>query len=125
MLILDELLNFVRAHRARAYLVGGTVRDTLLGRSRYDIDVSVTGDAIDMARTFADEIGAAFYVMDEEFDVARVISEQDGARYIVDLARVRGETIEQDLATRDFTVNAMAFDISRGAWTEAGSGCSN
>ncbi|MGB8646657.1 MAG: HDIG domain-containing metalloprotein [Anaerolineae bacterium] len=118
MPILAELLAFVKARRAQSYLVGGTVRDTLLGRDRYDIDVTVTGDAIATARAFADVIRGAFYVMDDEFDVARILVEQDGARQTVDFARMRGETIEQDLATRDFSINAMAFDISGGTWVE-------
>ncbi|MGE5138616.1 MAG: CCA tRNA nucleotidyltransferase [Rudaea sp.] len=115
---LDRLYAFMRLRRATGYLVGGTVRDALLGRERYDIDVTVPGDAIALARAFADEIGAAFYVMDEEFGVARVIDESNSARRIVDFAQLRGDSIEQDLATRDFTINAMAADISAGPWQE-------
>ncbi len=81
--------------------------------------MAVTGDAIGMARSFADAMGGAFYVMDEEFDVARIIVEQDGTRQTVDFARMRGETIEQDLATRDFSINAMAFDLSGGLAAES------
>ncbi len=119
MTVLDQLLAFVCERRARAYLVGGFVRDLLLDRPRYDIDVSVAGSALPLARAFADAVGGAFYVMDEEHDVGRVIIEPDGERYFVDFALVRGDTIEQDLATRDFTINAMALDASQGSIAEA------
>jgi tRNA nucleotidyltransferase/poly(A) polymerase len=119
MKLLEQLLDFVVKRKAQAYLVGGCVRDLLMGRERYDIDVAVSASASPLARAFADEIHGSFYVMDEENDVARVVLEAEGVRYYVDFARVRGESIEQDLATRDFTLNAMALDISSGAFSEA------
>jgi tRNA nucleotidyltransferase/poly(A) polymerase len=121
MTILDELLSFVQRRGTEAYLVGGFVRDLLLERARYDIDVAVVGEATPLARAFADAIGGAFYVMDAEHDVARVIDARGGARYYVDFARVRGDSIELDLATRDFTINAMAFDLARGPWSDVSS----
>jgi putative nucleotidyltransferase with HDIG domain len=111
MNLLETLREFMRSRSTPAYLVGGTVRDMLLNRPTRDIDLSVSGNASRLARAFADDIGAAYYLMDESFDVARVIQDHDGAREIVDMARIRGESIVQDLETRDFTVNAMAADL--------------
>ncbi|MBI4673716.1 MAG: HD domain-containing protein [Chloroflexi bacterium] len=124
--MLETLRAFLRTRPVKAYFVGGTVRDVLLGREVHDLDLAVQGNASDLARAFADSIGAAFYVMDEAFDVARVIVERDGARddarpsdsvtpqdgraSVLDFARARGDAMEIDLATRDFTVNAMAAD---------------
>jgi len=108
--MLERLRAFLRTRAAQTYLVGGTVRDLLLGRAIHDVDVVVAGDASALARAFADEIGAAFYVMDESFDVARVIWDSGTTRALVDFARLRGQDIAQDLQTRDFTVNAMAAD---------------
>jgi poly(A) polymerase len=119
MKVLEQLLDFVRTRKMDAYVVGGCVRDMLLKRERYDIDVAVAGNAAPLARALGDETHGSFYVMDEENDVARVAYEREGSRYFVDVARMRGETIEQDLATRDFTVNAMALDISGGILSEA------
>lgn len=110
MNISDRLGSYLNVRGARAYLVGGTVRDRLLGRETHDLDVTVQGRASQLARTFADEIGGAYFLMDETFDVARVILDGDGMREVVDFARLRGESIEQDLATRDFTINAMAVE---------------
>jgi poly(A) polymerase len=105
--MLETLRAFLRTRQTKTWLVGGTVRDVLLGRETHDIDLAVQGSASDLARAFADSIGAAFYVMDETFDVARVIVEQ---ATVFDFARLRGDAIEADSRTRDFTVNAMAAD---------------
>lgn len=110
--MLDMLREFLAARGTPAYLVGGAVRDLLLGRETHDLDVSVPGPAAPLARAFADRMGGAFFVMDEEYDVARAIFDKDGAREIVDVARVRGGSIQQDLATRDLTINAMAVDLA-------------
>lgn len=114
MNLVETVRDFLISRGASAYFVGGTVRDVLLGRETHDIDVSVRGDASALARSFADEIGAAFFIMDQAFDVARAIFENDGTRLEVDFARLRGATIQDDLATRDFTVNAMATDAALG-----------
>lgn len=112
MNLLETLRAFLQTRHTKTFLVGGTVRDRILGREIHDIDLSVQGNASNLARAFADSIGASFYVMDESFDVARVILEENGAREILDFARMRGDSIENDLNTRDFTVNAMAADAA-------------
>lgn len=115
MTTLEMLRAFLAKRNERAYLVGGTVRDVLLGRAVHDLDVSVAGSASRMARAFADELGAAYFLMDETFDVARVILENaEGSREIFDFARLRGAALKDDLATRDFSINAMAADAR--AW---------
>ncbi|MCC7162891.1 MAG: HD domain-containing protein [Anaerolineae bacterium] len=112
MSLLEPLRAFLKPRSLQTYLVGGAVRDTLLARETHDLDLTVQGSASALARAFADDIGASYFLMDEFFDVARVILDTDGEREIVDFARLRGETIERDLATRDFTINAMAVDIA-------------
>lgn len=112
MNLLETLRAFLQTHPAHIYLVGGAVRDVLLGREVHDLDLAVQGSASNLARAFADEIGAAYFLMDSEYDVARVILENaDGTRDIVDFARLRGASIKKDLATRDFTANAIAADV--------------
>lgn len=98
-------------HEGGTYLVGGSVRDALLGRQGYDLDVVVEGSAIALGRRLADALGGAFFVMDRVHDVARVIMRQEGAHYHVDLAGLRAEGIERDLRARDFTINAMAVAL--------------
>lgn len=110
MNLLEPLRAFLKTQTVQVYLVGGVVRDMQLDRETHDLDVSVQGSASNLARAFADQIGAAYFLMDETFDVARVILDRDRTRDLVDFARLRGETVEQDLATRDFTINAIAAD---------------
>ncbi len=107
-----EVLEIVRAAPQRAYLVGGTVRDALLGRDSDDLDLAVDGRAMALARRVADRIGGADVVMDAERDVARVLRRVGGRRQQFDFAGLRAEGIIADLRARDYTVNAMALPVS-------------
>jgi putative nucleotidyltransferase with HDIG domain len=115
MNFLETVQSFIAARNARAYLVGGAVRDRLLGQATHDLDIAVAGSAAGLGRALADSLGGSFYVMDETFDVARVILDHEGTREIVDFARLRGDSVVEDLAARDFTLNAMAADAR--TWT--------
>lgn len=86
------------------FLVGGTVRDALLGRDSADLDVAVPSGARELARRLADRLGGAVVVLDDGRGTARVMTPAGR----VDLADFRGPTLEEDLAARDFTVNALA-----------------
>ncbi len=96
-----------------AYLVGGTVRDILLGQgARHDLDLAVPRDALLIARRLADDFGGHLVILKEERGTARVLVEEAGERYQLDLADFRGDGIEADLGGRDFTVDAMAVRLS-------------
>ena len=90
----------------RSWIVGGALRDELLGRDITDIDIAVEGDPAAAARTFAAEVGGPVFRLSEAFGAWRVIDRKDGRIY--DFAPLQGESIEEDLRKRDFTVNAMA-----------------
>jgi poly(A) polymerase len=96
----------------RAWVVGGTVRDQLLGRSVVDVDLAVAGDAERAARALASELRGPVFRLSEAFGAWRVIDREGGKTY--DLTPLQGETIEADLAKRDFTVNAMARELQGG-----------
>ncbi|HEX5851707.1 MAG TPA: HDIG domain-containing protein, partial [Solirubrobacteraceae bacterium] len=97
-----------------AWLVGGAVRDELLGRPTADVDVVVDGDPARAARAVAQAGGrAACFALSEEFGSWRVVARDRS--WQVDVEPLRGETIEADLALRDFTVNAIARELSGGA----------
>lgn len=111
--LLRRIEHFFRSHDIEAYVVGGTVRDWLLGRASQDLDLAVAGDALSLTRRLADELGAAFVPLDVERATARAVRRAPGPdtyRYI-DVARLRGDTLAADLAERDFTVNAMAVRL--------------
>lgn len=89
-----------------SWIVGGALRDELLGREVTDIDIAVEGDPEQAARELAAELRAPVFRLSEAFGAWRVVDRQSGRVY--DFAPLQGETIEADLAKRDFTVNAMA-----------------
>lgn len=97
-----------------AWLVGGAVRDRLLGREaeRPDLDLAVAGDVEAAARALARTARAAVFPLSEAFGAWRVVAQRDG--WQADLAPLLGETIQQDLAQRDFTVNAIAEPLAGG-----------
>jgi putative nucleotidyltransferase with HDIG domain len=107
---LIETVKQICAERGiRAWLVGGAVRDLLLGRAVHDWDVAVERDAVRLARATADRLQADVYVLDAEFDVARVLIDDT----MIDFARLRDADLDRDLAGRDFTINALAIDLTQ------------
>ena len=96
-----------------AYLVGGAVRDAMMGRSARDVDVDVAIAASPhaLASELAAALGGKFVSLDAERDIARVITSADGESAWLDLSAF-ADGIESDLAMRDFTVNAMAVELS-------------
>jgi poly(A) polymerase len=95
-----------------AWVVGGTVRDELLGRPTTDVDVAVRGDPEPAARAVAAALDGPAFPLSEAFGAWRVIERGGGPVY--DFSPLQGETIEQDLELRDFTVNAMARPLAGG-----------
>lgn len=93
------------------YLVGGAVRDGLIGRVRaeLDLDLVVPVGAVSIARQLATEYRAGFVLLDAERQIARVVFSD----LTVDIAQQEGDTIECDLARRDYTLNAIGYDLQR------------
>lgn len=113
--MLDQIISFIRDERRPAWLVGGYVRDLLLGRPTRDLDVIVPEGGIRLARRLSDRFDGASFVLDADRDVGRaIIPLPDGESIEVDVARLRVPDLLDDLALRDFTVNAMALDLSNG-----------
>jgi poly(A) polymerase len=96
-----------------AWLVGGAIRDRVLGRATADVDVVVDGDPGEAARGIARAAGrAACFALSEEFGAWRV-SARDSS-WQVDVEPLRGGSLAADLALRDFTVNAIAEPLGGG-----------
>lgn len=96
------------------YLVGGSVRDAILGRSSNDLDFACK-NGIKLGRRFANENKFDFFILDKNFDTCRVIkTSEDGQKNHYDFAGYRKETLEQDLLDRDFSINSMAVDVVTG-----------
>jgi poly(A) polymerase len=88
------------------WIVGGALRDELLGRPVRDVDVAVAGDPEPVARALAAGVRGPVFRLSEAFGAWRVIDR--ARRRIFDVSPLQAERIEEDLALRDFTVNAMA-----------------
>ena len=91
---------------SRSWTVGGALRDELLGRDVTDIDIAVEGDPEEAARELAAELRGPVFRLSEDFGAWRVVDRRAGR--VFDFAPLQGDTIEDDLRRRDFTVNAMA-----------------
>jgi tRNA nucleotidyltransferase/poly(A) polymerase len=125
-----ELVNFMwvageiaHTRGEKLYLVGGVVRDLLLEQANLDLDLVVEGDAIELAKQLKKTIPAKI-TTHSRFNTAKL----QWDNWSVDLTTARSETyekpgalptvkpssIEEDLARRDFTINAMAIGLNPG-----------
>jgi poly(A) polymerase len=95
-----------------AWVVGGAVRDRLLGRPVLDLDIAVAGDPRTLARHLAMVAGGPVFQLSGQFGAWRVHA-PDRA-WQVDVTVLQGDTIEEDLAQRDFTVNAIGEPLEGG-----------
>jgi tRNA nucleotidyltransferase (CCA-adding enzyme) len=90
------------------YMVGGAVRDAILGKIReyVDLDFIIPADAVKVARKIAQRYQAGFVLLDAERQIARVVF----PHATVDFAQQEGESLITDLHRRDFTINAIAYN---------------
>jgi poly(A) polymerase len=122
---LAKISQLLAIQKKQGYIVGGFIRDWLLGRKTNDIDIAVSGDAITIAREVAKEIGGKFVLLDDVNNIARVVVIEDKqpgrnsqnqefheAEWHFDFSLFTGD-IESDLARRDFTINAIALELSQ------------
>lgn len=96
----------------KVYLVGGAVRDLLLGKAVHDFDFVTAQGSRDLARALRKKLGGACFALDDERGFNRVILEggTPQERHI-DIAEFVGEDLQADLKARDFRINAMAIDV--------------
>lgn len=95
------------------FLVGGFVRDKLSGRPSKDFDFVLERNSIHAAKSIADHFGGSFYVMDCARQIARALINPDGkGEVMVDCSQLAPEGIKTDLERRDFTINAIALNIT-------------
>jgi putative nucleotidyltransferase with HDIG domain len=107
---LRRLLAAVHAATPTTYLVGGAIRDLLRGAQPVDLDIVVAGDAHQVAENLAAALGGHLFALDEARGQFRIVLDEGDVQEI-DLSPLAG-MIEDDLARRDFTVNAMAAPIT-------------
>ncbi|MEW6061898.1 MAG: HD domain-containing protein [Bacteroidota bacterium] len=125
---LKRIGSIADEYSVEAYVVGGYVRDLLLGREVNDIDIVVLGDGVAFARNVSARLGKTRVVTFEKFGTAMLPYENGkiefvGARkesYSKQSRKptVATGTLEDDLSRRDFTINAMAVSINAGRFGE-------
>ena len=95
----------------RLFLVGGTIRDILLGREPTDFDFAVSGSGLEFASAFARKVHGSLVVLSEPDDEARVVYHRD---LTFDFNGFGDRTIEDDIRRRDFAANALAAEVLPG-----------
>jgi tRNA nucleotidyltransferase (CCA-adding enzyme) len=115
-LIIDEIERSIKIHNwtsilsflpKGSYLVGGYIRDIILGRvtEEIDVDIVVPVNAIEIGKEISDNIEAKFIVLDKTREVVRIILNH----ICIDIANQVSSTIKGDLRSRDFSINSVAF----------------
>ena len=102
------------ASNLEAFLVGGYLRDSLLGRTTHDIDIVVRGDAEETGKALASHLDGTLVVLGKDERVARVALQPEGSSDIpwqIDLTSTKGDILD-DLERRDLTIDAMAVPLS-------------
>lgn len=110
---LRALLSTIGDLAPESYVVGGTVRDFLVGCiNRKDVDVAVEGDGFEIARQTAERSGrfATFVPLDSKHGTGRIVLRGEPP-LALDVTSFRASTLSEDLLRRDFTINAMAVKI--------------
>ncbi|MBI2917484.1 MAG: CCA tRNA nucleotidyltransferase [Chloroflexi bacterium] len=107
--LLERVVSFWQARRVTVHLVGGFVRDLVMGRPPRDADLAVDTDPLQAARLTADTFGGSFVVVSDapRWEVGRAVLPE----LTLDFTRLSGD-LEHDLARRDFAIDAMAVDWS-------------
>ena len=117
---MKEIANKIKQAGGNLYLVGGAVRDELLGKTIHDEDYCVTGITAEQFQKLFPEAhirGKAFAVFDidgKEFAMARTESKQGTGHKEFEIKTDPKITIEEDLSRRDITINAIAKDVLTG-----------
>ena len=123
LIVAGELADCMNS---KVYLVGGAVRDVLLGKSVNDIDLVVVGDSEDFANQLASRLGGEITARSQfltakisfsDFSIDVASARRDYYSYPGSLPQVNlVKTIDQDLVRRDISINAMAISINRNTW---------
>ncbi len=107
--VIDYLSSLVG--KQELFLVGGYLRDFMLGNPARDADFVSSRDPRWLAGETAMRYGGKFFTIKEEQDIHRVIIHFEDRVYTLDFSPIKGSSLEDDLSLRDFTINAMAMDI--------------
>ncbi len=109
----DLVINLIKPYikGTEAYIVGGFVRDILMGKTSLDRDLIICDDEIELfAKNLAENLNAYYIELDPENKIYRLVLE-DKVNYI-DITAPIENNLEKDLKRRDLTINAISYDIN-------------
>src|SRR5215472_6552648 len=107
---LQQITHTLHNRKHQAYLVGGSVRNLLLHEPCTDWDIAIDGDVVKIAKQIANILDGFFVHMHDK--ASRIVVKDKQQEWIFDLSPLQGESIEADLHTRDFTLNALAVPLA-------------
>ncbi|RKD28844.1 CCA tRNA nucleotidyltransferase [Thermohalobacter berrensis] len=107
--IFKTLKEISRNENIKIYVVGGYIRDYFLGGKGEDIDFVVEKNPAKIGKKLAEKIGGKAIPLGDRYKFYRVVDKNRGLNY--DINEMDGETIQEDLKKRDFTINSLAIDI--------------
>jgi len=119
-LIIDQIETSIKFHNLNfilgflpkgSYLVGGYIRDIILGRKteKVDFDIVVPLNAIEIGKKIAENIESKFIILDAKREVVRIFLNHID----IDIANQVSSTVEGDLCSRDFSINSIAFLLDK------------
>ncbi len=122
--LLRAINNFSTARRVKLYLVGGFLRDRIIGRNKEnpDFDFAIKKNSINFCRLLANRLNCGFVVLDKLHGSCRLVKRYKNKIYTFDFTDFRGKDLPDDLKHRDFTINAIALDLEEGLNKEDFSG---
>lgn len=112
--VFGDLSEYIRkiASVDNSYLVGGFLRDLIIGKNeKRELDIVMPADPDPFARTFADQIGGSLFILEKEKGVFCVVKRSKKGSWRFDFSRMRGADICDDLLCRDFTMNTLAAKV--------------
>ena len=113
--------DFILSKINEGYLVGGYVRDFLMNKSKEMVDRDIViKNAECFAKKMAEKLEATFIILDEENKIFRLVL-KDKINYL-DISELQGATIEEDLKRRDFTINAIAYNLKTNEFVDSVNG---
>ena len=107
--------DFFSSENVKAYIVGGFLRDSLMGRHSSDIDIAIDHDPIEVGNKLADLFGGKCIVLDNDRKITRLVLQTNQTNVSllpnhIDLSFI-SNGIREDLSHRDFTIDAMALPL--------------
>ncbi|MFZ3069878.1 MAG: HD domain-containing protein [Anaerolineaceae bacterium] len=109
-----EAINVCKPPDLPVYLVGGAVRDLILGKPVKDFDFVCPSQSLQLAQRVKKKLGAVGFTLDDERQTARLILNQGSEdELILDFVSFVGNSLKEDLSNRDFTINTLVIDLDQ------------